>query len=83
MTPEADAGTLGVTGNVVHRWAMDVLREWLPGISGTDADLGAQFRITYLGPAPGYAELDRYQVSTLDRTDPRIFRLIVIAMEEQ
>ncbi len=81
-SPEADAGTLGVTRRVVTSWVIDAIRNWLPGITGTDPDLAAQFRIRYLGPRRNYEHIDRYEVTTVDGHDPRVFSIVVVALED-
>ncbi len=74
--------TRRVSGRVVQQWGLETLRLWLPGSTAFEEELGAQFHVTYLGPHGSGETVDRYQVATPDRLDPRVFRLMVAVLEE-
>lgn len=61
-------------------WALDTLTEWLPGITDWHDEAGGQYRITQL---EDHSELGLvFEVSTLERHDPRRFRVTVAVAEE-
>lgn len=61
-------------------WALDTLGEWLPGITDWDEEAAGQYRITQL---EDHSELGLViEVSTVERHDPRRFRVTVAVTEE-
>lgn len=72
-------GTTLVTSSVVRDWAIDTLDAWLPGYTDWDDDLGGQYHITRVKQA-GHTRgmvADLFEVSTVDRKDPRQFIVAV------
>jgi hypothetical protein len=71
-----------VTSATVQRWALDTLQIWLPGYTDFDEELGAQFKVKWLGPHGRSGKVDRFEVSTMEGRDPRAFRLTVAVLED-
>lgn len=74
---EPMTGTEVVTAQVFARFALDTLREWLPGYTDYDEALGGQFHISYLGrDILG----EKYRVETAEKRFGREFRLAVAVL---
>ncbi len=72
-----------VTSMTLQRWALDTLQIWLPGYTDFDDELGGQFHVAHLGAHGRSGLVDRFEVSTMERRDPRRFRLTVSVVDDE